>query len=517
MAMSPGTVIGGYLIQSVLGAGGMGTVYLAKHPSLPRMDALKVLSPHLSQDGEFRARFEREANLAAGLDHPNIVSVYNRGEEKGQLWIAMQYVRGTDASAVTQRDRTTMTPLRALRIITEVGKGLDYAHRKGLLHRDVKPANFLLSEGEDEERVLLTDFGVAKSSEDATELTQTGSFVATIAYAAPEQLSGERLDHRADIYSLACSFYKLLTGQNPYPATQPAMVMMGHLHQPPPQATAVNRALPPAIDQVFQRALAKNPAQRYNTCRELTDAAAQALVHGRAPAPSAEPTWPRYAVPPAPSTSGPRSIHTTGPNVESLTIAPPKKNRRAAVLGAAAVVLVLVAGGAYWAVQGRDSNTGSSGTTSAALSPIEQARHDNPAFAGATITAIDLTGADSYDNQIKVYLNPSDQAKFLQSLGFNYNSAFAQNNSEPSPKEISKDEKYQLPSKLTTGYTLVVRSDAGAGGGGYVGLPSVLTSTRAKAIVLDDPATVSAFRSWSPDSEKAMLDKLLPILHTQIK
>lgn len=158
------------------------------------MDAIKVLSGELSSNHEFRGRFEREANLAAGLDHPNIVSVYNRGEEHGQLWIAMQYVDGTDASAELARDPHSMTPLRALRIVTEVGKGLDYAHRRGLLHRDVKPANFLLStpEDDDEERVLLTDFGVAKSADDATELTQTGSFVATIAYAPPEQLKAWR-------------------------------------------------------------------------------------------------------------------------------------------------------------------------------------------------------------------------------------------------------------------------------------------------------------------------------------
>ncbi|WP_280390232.1 protein kinase domain-containing protein, partial [Nocardia wallacei] len=124
MAMSPGTIVGGYRIERVLGAGGMGTVYLAKHPSLPRMDAIKILGGELSSNGEFRGRFEREANLAAGLDHPNIVSVYNRGEENGQLWIAMQYVEGTDASAELARDPHAMTPLRALRIVTEVGKGL---------------------------------------------------------------------------------------------------------------------------------------------------------------------------------------------------------------------------------------------------------------------------------------------------------------------------------------------------------------------------------------------------------
>ncbi|MFE3446424.1 serine/threonine-protein kinase [Nocardia sp. NPDC059180] len=277
-----------------LGAGGMGAVYLAKHPSLPRMDALKVLSPELSRDREFRVRFEREANIAAGLDHPNIVSVYNRGDENGQLWISMQYIEGTDASAVTADDPHSMTPLRALRIITEVGKGLDYAHRRGLLHRDVKPANFLLSSpdsGEDE-RVLLTDFGVAKAADDASELTKTGNLLATIAYAPPEQLSGQPLDHRADIYSLACSLFKLITGQNPYPGAQPAMVMMGHLHQPPPLATAVNPGLPAALDQVFAKALAKQPGDRFNSCREFTDAAADSLVpgHNRCPLTLRRPT-----------------------------------------------------------------------------------------------------------------------------------------------------------------------------------------------------------------------------------
>ncbi|MGV9674756.1 serine/threonine-protein kinase [Nocardia sp. NPDC003482] len=511
MAMSPGTVIGGYLIQSVLGAGGMGTVYLAKHPSLPRMDALKVLSPHLGQDNEFRGRFEREANLAAGLDHPNIVSVYNRGEENGQLWIAMQYVRGTDASAVLARNPASMTPLRALRIVTEVGKGLDYAHRKGLLHRDVKPANFLLSEGEDEERVLLTDFGVAKSSEDATELTQTGSFVATIAYAAPEQLSGERLDHRADVYSLACSFYKLLTGQNPYPATQPAMVMMGHLHQPPPRATAVNPALPPAIDQVFQRALAKNPADRYNSCREFTDASAQALLHGIAP--TSEPSWPRYAVPTTSSRAPSGPVDPIAPEPVPLTVEPPKRRRRTAALAAAALVVAVAVGGGVWAWGGQGSNP-STNATATTLAPMDQARKDNPAFEGTTVTAVDLTGADSYNNQVKVYLNPSDQIGFLQHLGFNYNSTYSRTGDEPTPREI---DKFSFSGTVTTGYMLLFRSDANAGGGGFTGLPSAISNSRATIIVIDDPATVNAFRNWNADSEKVMLDKLLPILHSRIK
>lgn len=460
MAMSPGTIVGGYRIQRVLGAGGMGTVYLAKHPSLPRMDALKVLSGHLSADNEFRGRFEREANLAAGLDHPNIVSVYNRGEENGQLWIAMQYVDGTDAAAELERDPRAMTPQRALRIVTEVGKGLDYAHRRGLLHRDVKPANFLLSaEHDEEERVLLTDFGVAKSSEDTTDLTQTGSFVATIAY-APRATRRRRLDHRADIYSLACAFYKLLTGQNPYPATQPAMVMMGHLHEPPPRATAVNRNLPPAIDQVFARALAKNPAERFNTCREFTDAAARVLSgsipHASGPSytsgahqhptgtlgytsgPHAqEPSWPRYAVNNTAEQTRPPTdprAHVPTQSMPTLTSTQPRRNRARLLTAAAAVVVVALAAGiGIWALSGGDTPAGPSETSTTAAAPgsIEEARQNNPAFEGKSVTVVDVSGGKAYDNQLAMYLTPSDQANFLQGLGFAYNAAFTKAGDEP--------------------------------------------------------------------------------------
>lgn len=547
MAMSPGTIVGGYRIQRVLGAGGMGTVYLAKHPSLPRMDALKVLSGHLSADNEFRGRFEREANLAAGLDHPNIVSVYNRGEENGQLWIAMQYVDGTDAAAELERDPRAMTPQRALRIVTEVGKGLDYAHRRGLLHRDVKPANFLLSaEHDEEERVLLTDFGVAKSSEDTTDLTQTGSFVATIAYAPPEQLAGGRLDHRADIYSLACAFYKLLTGQNPYPATQPAMVMMGHLHEPPPRATAVNRNLPPAIDQVFARALAKNPAERFNTCREFTDAAARVLSGSipHAPGPSytsgahqhptgtlgytagphaQEPSWPRYAVNNTAEQTRPPTdprAHMSAPSIQQApTPTEPRRNRARLLTAAAAVIVVALAAGiGIWAMTGGDTPAGPAGTsTNAAPGSIEEARKNNPAFAGKSVTVVDVTGGKAYDNQLAMYLAPSDQAKFLQDLGFVYNPGFAKSGDEASPRPVTKEDRYSTFSKVNSDYIVAIRSDEGAGGGGLSGLSPYVTDVKSIVIVVDDPATVNAFRNWTSSSQPLLLEKLVPILSAQVK
>ncbi|MBF6425677.1 protein kinase [Nocardia cyriacigeorgica] len=513
MALSPGTVIGGYRIVKALGAGGMGAVYLAKHPSLPRMDALKVLSPELSRDPEFRVRFEREANIAAGLDHANIVSVFNRGDEGGQLWISMQYIEGTDASAILADDRHSMTPLRALRIVTEVGKGLDYAHRRGLLHRDVKPANFLISSpdsGEDE-RVLLTDFGVAKAADDASELTKTGSMLATIAYAPPEQLTGQPLDHRADIYSLACSLFKLVTGQNPYPGAQPAMVMMGHLHKPPPAASAVNPGLPAALDHVFAKAMAKNPAERFNSCREFTDAAANALVPGHNPASSnTSPTYPVQVIDPRPAPES--SLATSSSSTRSQQR---RRRRWPAVVGAAVVVVGVAVGGTALAMSGKDSSRsteaamGGATPTAEAQTPIGRARQSNPAFQGKTITLIDFTENGSP----AVYLSPSPQTKFFEDLGFVYNFSYEKQGDEPSPQPIDTS---RLKADRDS-YVLVVRSDSEAGGGGLSGLPFLLTGSVATVIALDDPTAVAALRNWSENSESVLIERAIPALQGRIR
>ncbi|WP_067818895.1 serine/threonine-protein kinase [Nocardia inohanensis] len=526
MVMSPGTIVGGYRIERVLGAGGMGTVYLAKHPSLPRMDALKVLSAELSRNDEFRGRFQREANLVAGLDHPNIVSVHNRGEENGQLWIAMQYVEGTDASAEQKRDPAAMTPLRALRITAEIGRGLDYAHRKGLLHRDVKPANFLLAISENEEdRALLADFGVAKSTEDATELTQTGSFVATIAYAPPEQLSGHSLDHRADIYSLACSFFKLLTGQNPYPATQPALVMMGHLHEPPPRATALNPQLPQALDHVIAVAMAKDPAQRYNTCREFTDALTNALTPGWNPiSTNTSPTYPIQVAPPGFVNSGDPTENYTAPSGPGQ-IAAPRKSRKGLYAGAAgAAVVALAAGIGVVIATGDDGSVNADVTVSraaettatspsAAMPPMSKARSENPSFAGKTITLVDVAQS-TLSNKFSIYLDGTEQTQFLKDLGFVYNLEYPRSGDEPSPRPV---EGYSALKVTDDSYIVAVRSDEKAGNGGLLGLPSAITSSRAIVIPLDDAAAVAALRTWSPESEQILISKLVPALRKVIK
>jgi serine/threonine protein kinase len=273
-----GSVVAGYRIERVLGAGGMGAVYVVANPELPRKDALKVLDAGLSQDPNFRARFIREADIASVLDHPNIVSIYRRGRsEEGQLWIAMQFVEGIDADEALRRGE--MTPARAIHIVGEVAKALDYAHERQVIHRDVKPANFLLTGPVGPgERVLLGDFGIARALDDVS-LTVTGSLVATIAYAAPEVFAGGPIDGRADLYSLGCTLFRLLTGKTPFStAGGMAAVMSAHMQAPPPRVTERAPGLPVALDAVIARAMAKNPAHRYPSAEALASDAVSALA-----------------------------------------------------------------------------------------------------------------------------------------------------------------------------------------------------------------------------------------------
>lgn len=315
MALSAGTVVAGYTIEAVLGSGGMGTVYRAAHPNLPRSDALKILSEEFSRDEEIRSRFHREADLAATLSHPGIVTVYNRGEtDDGRLWIAMQYVPGTDADQQLRDGH--MTPVRAVRIIGDVATALDYAHRRLILHRDVKPANFLLDA--DDDRVFLADFGIARALDDAVGLTRTGTVMASISYTAPESFKALPVDHHADIYSLGCALYQLLTGQTPFFQAQGggmAAVVSAHLFEAPPKVTDLAPALPAAIDAVVAKAMAKNPAERYHSARELAADAAAAITAPTG-APSRTQPW-RTADTPATADAGPQGTSVGDPRASS--------------------------------------------------------------------------------------------------------------------------------------------------------------------------------------------------------
>ncbi|MFD0363856.1 protein kinase [Nocardia sp. GCM10030253] len=306
-----GDVFAGYAIQRVLGQGGMGTVYLAKHPRLPRLTALKLLNRELYSDTEIRGRFEREADLVAQLDHPNIVTVYDRGAEDEQLWISMQFVPGADASSA---DVNVLEPGRAVQIVGDTAKALDFAHANGVLHRDVKPANILLAKAPigQPERVLLTDFGIAGVRDSDTTLSSAGSITATLAYAAPEQLLGLPLDDRADQYALACTLFWMLTGLGPYSGANPAAVINGHLYGQVPSVCRARPGIPPGLDGVLARALSKRSADRFGSCSEFAAAARWALssggpqrphhpngsAHNARPTPGQPTLWPVDAAPP---------------------------------------------------------------------------------------------------------------------------------------------------------------------------------------------------------------------------
>jgi serine/threonine protein kinase len=254
MPLANGQTFAGYRILRLLGSGGMGEVYLAQHPRLPKKVALKVLSAEVSANADYRARFELEADLACKLDHPNIVVIHDRDEENGQLWISMNYVDGLDAARLlTEKFPSGMPPQQAAKIINDVASALDCAHGRGLLHRDVKPANIMITA--DEQRTLLTDFGIACSLKEIRSLTTKGFVVATVPYAAPEQLKGQKLDGRADQYALAKTAYELLTGSQLFPHSL-AERPVGHV----------------AFDAILATALASNPEDRFSTCTEFAQA-----------------------------------------------------------------------------------------------------------------------------------------------------------------------------------------------------------------------------------------------------
>lgn len=276
MPLAPGATFAGYTIVRLLGFGGMGEVYLAQHPRLPRQDALKVLPTAVSADGEYRERFNREADIAASLWHPHIVTIHDRGEHHGQLWISMDYVDGTDAAkALRERHPSGMPKHQVCEIISAVAEALDYAHQRDLLHRDVKPANILLAQpAPDKQRILLADFGIARYANEASGLTATNMTVGTVAYAAPEQLLGHHLDGRADQYALAATAFHLLTGTPPFENSNPAVVISQHLSSAPPALAARHPDLAP-LDPVLAKAMAKIPEDRFERCVDF----ARALRH----------------------------------------------------------------------------------------------------------------------------------------------------------------------------------------------------------------------------------------------
>jgi serine/threonine-protein kinase len=376
MPLSTGDTFAGYRIVRLLGSGGMAEVYLAEHPRLPRRDALKVLPAEVSADGDFRERFLREADLASTLFHPHIVGVHDRGEFDGQMWISMDYIDGLDvARLLTQRYPVGMPADQVAAILTAVASALDYAHANGLLHRDVKPANIMITHIDDEaaeQRVVLTDFGIARERDEANGLTTTNTTVGTVGYSAPEQLMGEELDGRTDQYALAATAYHLLTGRPLFPYSNPAVVISRHLTTEPPRLAAERGELA-ALDPVMAVALAKRPEQRFPRCSDFARAFAEhcgnaGAAYSYAPtaaAPidrSATCSWPGLPPPAAAMAQTPPAL----PVQRGLS-----RRRRGIVLTGLAVGLIavcVVAAVTLW-VSGRRAKPSSSGTSVAAPAP----------------------------------------------------------------------------------------------------------------------------------------------------
>jgi tetratricopeptide (TPR) repeat protein len=273
--LRPGTNVAGYRIEAVVGRGGMGVVYLAEQLRLKRRVALKLLAPELAGNEPFREPFLRESELAASLDHPNVVDIYDAGEVDGLLYLAMRYVNGTDLGTVLAEEGR-LEPARAIAIVGRVADALDAGHALGLIHRDVKPANVLLAR---EGGVYLTDFGLTRHAGEGSPVEKP-HLSGTLEYVAPEQIDGELPDARADVYSLGCVLYHCLAGETPFPKDSPMALLWAHFDEQPPSLCERRPELPAAIDAVIAKALAKEPAERYTSCSELAAAAAAALGVG---------------------------------------------------------------------------------------------------------------------------------------------------------------------------------------------------------------------------------------------
>jgi CheY-like chemotaxis protein len=279
--LEPGSVFAGHRIEAVAGRGGMGIVYRAHDPILDRTVALKLISPALARDAGFRARFRTECRAAASLDHPHVVPVFRAGQHEGQLYVTMRFVAGVDLSTLIRRE-TRLPPSRALRLGEQVAGALDAAHAHGMVHRDVKPANVIVTGRDGAEQAFLTDFGLARGQGERDGLAAMGLVVGSAGYIAPEQARGEPLDGRADVYSFGCLLFHALTGRAPFVRPTAVETMLAHLHDPPPSARALCGDVPQAVDDVLRRALAKDPGERPATAGELVadalgDAAGQRL------------------------------------------------------------------------------------------------------------------------------------------------------------------------------------------------------------------------------------------------
>jgi hypothetical protein len=353
-----GATVAGYRIEAVAGRGGMGVVYRAQDMTLERTIALKVIAPEHASDAKYRKRFVRETLATAGVDHPNVIPVYDAGEsEEGQLFIVMRFVEGEDLGSLLH-EHGPLSPGLAAEVVAQAASALDAAHRRGLVHRDVKPANVLIADGE-RPHVYLTDFGLARWDDTTSQLTSTGGWMGTPDYLAPEQIEGHTPDARTDVYALGCVLFAALTGRPPFADVPRLRKTTAHLTETPPALRDVAPGVPRQFEPVVQKALAKDPKDRFATAGELGSAALAAASGkntvrtrrqkrgGAAPAPTART---RHL-------GGPPT-GTAGPTVKLAE--PPRRGRGVAV--AAGLLMLALAGVAVAAFLGAFSSDGAKGT-----------------------------------------------------------------------------------------------------------------------------------------------------------
>jgi len=388
--LAEGDEFSGYRIERRLGRGGMGVLYLAVEPGLERRVALKLIAPEAAADEVFARRFAEESKIAASIEHPNVVPIYAAGEEDGVPFIAMRYVAGADLARRLARDGR-LEPADAVVLIAQIGNGLDAIHAAGLIHRDVKPANVLLAGEAGAEHAYITDFGVARNVATESGLTQTGRFVGTLDYVAPEQISGGPIDARVDVYALGCLLFKLLTGEVPFPKEGEAARLYAHLHDPPPAPSLYVPEVSMALDDVVVRAMSKQPDDRYPSAGDLGRAAQAAqrgehttvpehtVATGAAATRTAKTIAPRPAATRESATPTESTRRLTGGTATTATPAvtapgkgSPGGSRRWVIAGVVAavvvvVILVSVDGG------GDSANTAGSGPESSAASTKQKA------------------------------------------------------------------------------------------------------------------------------------------------
>jgi streptogramin lyase/predicted Ser/Thr protein kinase len=373
-----GTSIGGFRIEAEIGRGGMGVVYLAEQESPRRKVALKILAPHLAGDPAFRERFQRETDAAASIEHPNVVPIYGAGEADGQLYLAMRYIEGTDlATLITEEG--ALAPDRAARICAQVAEALSAAHRGGIVHRDVKPGNVLVDA---EDHGYLSDFGLVRQTEIGSGITKTGQLTGTVDYVAPEQIRGDPVDGRADLYSLGCVLFECLTGEPPFRRESEVATLYAHLESPTPLASERRPGVSSSLDAVVAKATAKRADERFATAHDF--ASAISVTFGGPPPPD----------------------H-------------PPKRRRVLAVGAVGALAAVVIVAAVVALSGGDREGGGGAEDTPPAIPLHSLVKIDPTTGSVVGSPLPIPAADGADPEVRVgegsvwVLSPSGGAATL--------------------------------------------------------------------------------------------------------